>query len=60
MLLEQAKGAVAEAASVEMDAAFHLLRGYARRNNRRLTDVATDVVRRRLTVRDLVSTSQSD
>ena len=60
VLLEQAKGAVAEAASVETDAAFHLLRGYARRNNRRLTDVATDVVRRRLTVRDLVPTSQRD
>jgi AmiR/NasT family two-component response regulator len=58
VVLEQAKGAVAETASLEMDAAFDLLRNYARRNNRRLAEVATDVVRRRLPVRDLLPTSQ--
>jgi hypothetical protein len=58
VVLEQAKGAVAETASLEMDAAFNLLRTYARRNNRRLAEVATDVVRRRLPVRELLPTSQ--
>jgi GAF domain-containing protein len=53
--LEQAKGSIAEAASVEMDAAFAMLRGYARSNNRRLTDIAADIVQRRLTAEDLVA-----
>lgn len=60
VLLEQAKGVVGEAAGVEMDEAFALLRGYARRNNRRLTDVASDVVRRRLTIRHLLPAGQRD
>jgi GAF domain-containing protein len=33
VVLEQAKGAIAEAATVEMDEAFHLLRRYARNVN---------------------------
>lgn len=47
--LEQAKGVVAEQAGIEVDAAFRLLRGYARHHNRRLTDVAAAVVTRNLT-----------
>lgn len=40
VLLGQAKGIVAEAAQLDMDAALHLLRNYARNHNRRLTDTA--------------------
>ena len=38
--IEQAKGAVAQANDVSVDEAFLLIRNYARRNNRRLGDVA--------------------
>jgi GAF domain-containing protein len=48
VILEQAKGFVAEQAKVDMDRAFALLRGYARHHNRRLGDVALDVINRRL------------
>lgn len=41
--IEQAKGLVAGRLHQEMDRAFELLRSYARRNNRRLSDVAADV-----------------
>jgi GAF domain-containing protein len=38
--IEQAKGAIAQANDVSVDEAFTLLRDYARRNNRRLSEVA--------------------
>jgi GAF domain-containing protein len=38
--IEQAKGAVAQARQIDVDEAFRLIRDYARRNNRRLGDVA--------------------
>jgi len=38
--IEQAKGAVAQAHQINVDEAFRLIRDYARRNNRRLSDVA--------------------
>jgi transcriptional regulator with GAF, ATPase, and Fis domain len=50
IVIEQAKGIVAERDGVDMDQAFASLRTYARNNNLRLTDVATDVVRGTLTV----------
>jgi GAF domain-containing protein len=42
--IEQAKGAVAQARGISVDEAFTAIRGYARRNNRRLTEVAHAVV----------------
>ena len=44
IVIEQAKGAVAQARSVRVDEAFASIRSYARRNNRRLTDVARTIV----------------
>jgi AmiR/NasT family two-component response regulator len=50
VVIEQAKGVVAERATVDMDTAFSWLRGYARGNNRRLAEVAVAVVERSLAV----------
>jgi len=44
IVIEQAKGAIAQAHGLSVDAAFTALRGYARRNNRKLTDVAQDLL----------------
>ncbi|GAB3844050.1 ANTAR domain-containing protein [Dactylosporangium cerinum] len=40
IIIEQAKGAVAQANNVSVDVAFELIRAYARRTRRRLSDVA--------------------
>lgn len=50
VVIEQAKGVVAERTGSEMDEAFVWLRDHARRNNLRIGDVARDVVERRITV----------
>lgn len=50
VLIEQAKGIIAQTRKVPVDEAFQVLRSYARRNNERLRDVAERVVERRLTV----------
>ncbi len=50
VLIEQAKGIIAQTRNVPMNDAFARLRGYARRNNARLHDVAEWVVDRRLTL----------
>jgi GAF domain-containing protein len=44
IVIEQAKGAVAQAHGMSIDAAFSTLRGYARGHNRKLTDVAREVL----------------
>lgn len=44
IVIEQAKGAVAQAKGISVDEAFTAIRAYARRHNRRLTDVANAVV----------------
>jgi hypothetical protein len=44
--IEQAKGFVAQRLGVDMEAAFAVLRGYARRNNLKLTEVAAAVTNR--------------
>ena len=48
IVIEQAKGVLAEAAHLGMGDAFERLRGYARSHNLRLTEVAQAVVDRRL------------
>ena len=44
VIIEQAKGKLAERLSVDMDRAFTMLRDYARNSNQHLTDVARDFV----------------
>jgi hypothetical protein len=44
VIIEQAKGMLAERANVDLDAAFRLLRGYARNRNQYLSDVARALV----------------
>lgn len=57
ILIEQAKGVLAESAGVEMDEAFALLRNHARNNNLSLRFVAEGVVGRTL---DVVSTASAE
>jgi transcriptional regulator with GAF, ATPase, and Fis domain len=44
IIIEQAKGALAQAHGVSVDVAFDAIRAYARRSNRRLSEVANLVV----------------
>jgi transcriptional regulator with GAF, ATPase, and Fis domain len=44
VVIEQAKGKLAERLSLDMDEAFTMLRDYARNSNQRLTDVARNFV----------------
>jgi hypothetical protein len=44
LIIEQAKGVLAERGTIDMDRAFNLLRAHARRTNRRLAELARDVV----------------
>jgi hypothetical protein len=53
VIIEQAKGFVAERLTLEMDQAFAVLRRYARSHNRKLSEVAAEVVARSETVREL-------
>jgi hypothetical protein len=48
--LEQAKGVLAEQLQISVDESFSILRGHARSSNRLLTEVAADIVARRLTL----------
>lgn len=54
VVLEQAKGLIAEAAKVDMDQAFALLRGHARHHNLLLSEVARRVIDRELAADALV------
>jgi GAF domain-containing protein len=53
IVIEQAKGAVAQAQGISVDEAFARIRGYARRHNRKLTEVALAVVTERTTAPEL-------
>jgi transcriptional regulator with GAF, ATPase, and Fis domain len=44
VVIEQAKGVTGERLALDMDAAFNALRGYARSNNLRISDLAASVV----------------
>jgi len=48
VVIEQAKGFIAHEITTDMDTAFNALRQYSREHNRRLIDVAADVVDRTL------------
>jgi GAF domain-containing protein len=50
IVIEQAKGVVAEGARVDMEHAFERLRRHARNHNLRLTDLATDITMKTLPV----------
>src|ERR1700688_237253 len=58
IVIEQAKGIVAEHQRVTMEDAFAMLRGYARSNRIALSDVARAVIERSLTSADLHSASR--
>lgn len=55
VVLEQAKGVLAQQGQLDMPEAFVVLRRYARDNNLRLTDLATAVVHRRVPGRLLLA-----
>jgi AmiR/NasT family two-component response regulator len=48
VVIEQAKGMLAEYLTITVDDAFTLLRSYARDHNRKLTEIAGDVVDRKI------------
>lgn len=60
VVIEQAKGVLAERLDVDMQAAFERLRTYARTNNIRLTDVARSAVDGTLTAAELRAPSSAD
>ena len=49
VVLEQAKGALASMLDCDVDAAFQVMRGYARNHNLRLGDIARQVIQGKLT-----------
>lgn len=49
VIIEQAKGMIAEYLTMSVDDAFLLLRKYTRGHNRKLTEVATDIINRKIT-----------
>jgi transcriptional regulator with GAF, ATPase, and Fis domain len=53
--IEQAKGVIAEHASLDMDEAFNALRQYARDHNKRLVDIARAVAARDLAAADVAA-----
>jgi GAF domain-containing protein len=60
VVIEQAKGAVAERAGVDLDIAFGWLCDYARQNHLHLSDVAIGVVTRTLPIETLTISTGSD
>jgi AmiR/NasT family two-component response regulator len=50
VLIEQAKGFLSHSLGVGVDEAFAVLRTFARAHNRRLTEVADEVVQDRITL----------
>ncbi|MEU2001516.1 GAF and ANTAR domain-containing protein [Rhodococcus sp. NPDC019627] len=56
VVIEQAKGALAERGDLELSEAFHLLRAYSRRRRLRLTDVAAGVTDRSIPCEHILQT----
>jgi len=59
IVIEQAKGVLAAKLGTSPQAGFELLRGFARRNNRQLRQVAEQVVRGTLSVHQLTGARTS-
>jgi GAF domain-containing protein len=55
VVIEQAKGMLAEYLGMSVDDAFRRLRSYARDHNRKLSDVARDVVERKISSTALIT-----
>ncbi len=55
VVIEQAKGILAEHSQLDMNVAFDRLRAYARNHNKRLSEVAGDIVDRRLDIAELLA-----
>jgi GAF domain-containing protein len=58
VVIEQAKGVLAERAHIGVDSAFAQLRGYARDHNRRLGDVARELIDGPLHAAEFAATQQ--
>ena len=56
IVVEQAKGMIAERDQLDMDEAFTVLRNFARTTNRRLTDVASDIIAGAIGVAGILAT----
>jgi hypothetical protein len=56
IVIEQAKGVLAQAGNLDMDQAFQALRGYTRSHNARLSDTAHRVVTGALRVAEILTT----
>jgi GAF domain-containing protein len=59
IVIEQAKGVLAERRELDMEASFELMRRYAREHNRKLADVALDLIEQRLSADALAAGSAS-
>lgn len=59
VIIEQAKGVLAATGKLTMDSAFTALRGYARRNNLRLSDVARALADRELDPTPVLARSET-
>ena len=55
VVIEQAKGVLAEHGQVPMDVAYDVLRSYARNNNLKLSSVAEDIVRGKIPLGQMAS-----
>ena len=60
VVIEQAKGMLAEYLRITVDDAFQLLRNYARDRNRKLSHVASDVVNRKIPSAALTTSSSQE
>ncbi len=60
VIVEQAKGKISEATKCDMDAAFNRLRAHARNHNRRLTELAAEIVSGDLSAHELDQYAHKD